>query len=808
MNDARSVALETTSDLIVVIDRSGRVVSTLGPSLTVTGYSEEALSGRRAIGLVHPDDRGLFLDYLAKHLEKPDAAQQLTRFRVMRPEGGWRHLVARAVNRRQDPRLQGVVLTLADESDLQEALSALRSSERRHEEVLGALETAVLVMDDSGTVVSANPAAEKIFASPRFEMTGDRPRGARILDDQGIELTAAQFPTRRALSTGQGRLGEIIGIERDGRTRWFSVDTTLVGSLVAAALTDVTVLHEEAAAAARSARRFRHLTARSGTALLVCESDGTVRYASDRAIELFGSELRELDGLCFDDLVLGEDLGTFNAAFDAAVHRPERRHTVEFRGGRHRPDGSVTHFEARFANLLADPEVGGVAITIDDVTERRQMAEVLAHQALHDPLTNLPNRSLFVDRLEHSLRRLQRGSGSVAVLFADVDRFKSINDGLGHSTGDRVLRTLAGRLRALLRPGDTVARFGGDEFVLLCEDTPPEAAMQIAQRITGLAEPISRSVNPYGDLRVTLSVGVAVTSDPDVVPSALLANADAAMYRAKEEGRSRAVMYDSSMETAAQGRMDTEMALRRALSEHELRIVYQPVVRLGDRRVIGAEALLRWENPRRGLLSPGDFISVAEDSGLIVPIGRWVMSEVCRQAVAWGGDGRSAPQVSVNVSGRQLSDPHFLESVRQELDESGLPASHLSVEVTENVLMADPETTATVLAGLKEIGVAISLDDFGTGYSSLGYLRRFPVDAVKVDQTFVGGLGRDQEDSSVVSAILGLAASLGLATVAEGVETQEQADTLTAMGCTLAQGYQFGPPVSPEQLGEQLAEAH
>jgi diguanylate cyclase (GGDEF)-like protein/PAS domain S-box-containing protein len=666
-----------------------------------------------------------------------------------------------------------------------------------------------VVMDRSGSVVTCNRSAEETFDRPRLDMDGDRPFGARVLDESGRELATDHFPTRLALESGRGQRGVIIGLERDGATRWYSVDTTLVGELVAASFTDVTNLREESVAAARSARRFRHITARSGNALLVCDADGTIRYANDRAAELFGPELVDLDGVCFDALVLGEDLATFNAAFETSVHRPERGHTVEFRGGRHRPDGSLTHYEARFTNLLSDDGVGGIEITLDDVTERRQMAESLAHQALHDPLTNLPNRSLFVDRLEHSIRRLQRGGGgAVAVLFADVDRFKSINDGLGHTTGDRVLRTLAGRLRALLRPGDTVARFGGDEFVLLCEDTEPDAAMQIAQRITGLAEPVSRSINPYGDLRVTLSVGVAVTSDADTTPSALLANADAAMYRAKEEGRSRAVMYDSTMESAAQGRMDTEMALRRALSEHELRVVYQPIVRLGDLRVVGAEALLRWDNPRRGMLSPGDFISVAEDSGLIVPIGRWVMSEVCHQAMAWSGEGRETTQVSINISGRQLSDPGFLQSVRQELDHSGLPGSRLSVEVTENILMADPDNTASVLAGLKEMGVTISLDDFGTGYSSLGYLRRFPVDAVKVDQTFVGGLGRDLEDSSVVSAILGLASSLGLETVAEGVETQEQADTLTAMGCTLAQGFQFGAPVSPELLGEQLAPAN
>ena len=809
-DEARSLA-GATSDLILIIDRAGRVTSCFGAAREVTGSPPEALSGSRAIGLVHMDDRGPLIDYLAKHLERPEKAQKLARFRVQAPDGTWRHLVARAANRLQDPRIRGVVLTVADETDLQTAMGALMASEDHYRSLLASLDVAVLVMNPDGSVVSCNPAAEALFAQPRAAMVGDHPSEARVVDEEGQDLPPAQFPTRVAMETGVTSRATLIGIERQGHRRWLSVDTVPLSvqgearPLVAASFTDITELREQSEAAARSARRFRRLTSRTGNALLVCEADGTLCYANDSAVDLFGPELRELDGICFDDLVLGEDLASFNATFDAAVHRPERTHSVEFRGGRHRPDGSITHLDARFNNLLADADVGGIVINVEDVTERRQMAEALAHQALHDPLTNLPNRSLFMDRLEHSMRRQQRGRAPVAVLFADVDRFKAINDTLGHSTGDRVLRSLAGRLRALLRPGDTVSRFGGDEFVLLCEDTTAEAAMVIANRITMLAEPISRAVNAVVDLKVTLSVGVAVASDPEITPGTLLANADAAMYRAKEQGRSRAALYDSTMQFAAQGRMETEASLRRALADHELRLVYQPVVRLDDRRVVGAEALLRWENPHRGLLHPGDFMAVAEETGLIIPIGQWVMGEACRQAAAWTTAGHPTPQMSVNVSGRQLSDPGFVDQVRREIDESGIDGSHLSLEVTENVIMADPDVSATVLAGLKELGVLISLDDFGTGYTSLGYLRRFPVDVLKVDQTFVGGLGQDAEDSSIVSAILGLAGSLGLATVAEGVETQEQADALTDMGCTHAQGFQFGRPTSAEELTAQMS---
>lgn len=471
-------------------------------------------------------------------------------------------------------------------------------------------------------------------------------------------------------------------------------------------------------------------------------------------------------------------------------------------------NGSWHHLVVRAANRLHDPWIRGLVLTVSDETDLREAltaagmraAERLAHQALHDPLTGLPNRSLFMDRLEHAIRRLSRQPGSVAVLFADVDRFKAVNDSLGHEAGDRVLRSLASRLQALLRPGDTVARFGGDEFILLCEGARTDTALAVAERITELSGAASRAASPTGELRVTLSVGVAVTDDARTVAAELLANADSAMYRAKAEGRSRAALYDATMRRAAQGRLETEASLRQALEAGELRLHYQPMVRLSDRSVVGVEALLRWENPRRGLLDPAEFMTVAEESGLIVPIGSWAISTACRQAAHWSRAWASTPLVSVNVSSRQLNEPNFVEEVRRDLEQSGITGGQLSLELTENALMANPEHTVTVLAELKELGVTISVDDFGTGYSSLAQLRRFPIDALKVDRTFVSGLGRDDEAASVVSAILNMANSLRLATVAEGVETAEQAEALSAMGCLLAQGYRFGRPVPPDEL--------
>jgi diguanylate cyclase (GGDEF)-like protein len=441
--------------------------------------------------------------------------------------------------------------------------------------------------------------------------------------------------------------------------------------------------------------------------------------------------------------------------------------------------------------------VATVASQLGTVIERKRAHERLAHQALHDPLTELPNRALFLDRLALGLARLRRKPSGLAVLFADVDRFKVVNDSLGHDAGDRLLVALARRLGDVLRPGDTLARFGGDEFAVLCEDVPEDGVVGIAERMLGaLEEPF---VAGGREVFVSMSLGVAVARDADQRPQVLLRDADAAMYLAKDRGRARFEVFDEAMRDQSSERLLLENALRRAPERGELRALYQPIVRLADGAMIAAEALVRWAHPELGLLEASQFVPLAEETGMIVPIGGWVLEEACRQAATWPGNGK-APAVSVNLSARQLSRTDLIDAVGAALEHSRLDPDRLWLEITESVLMDDADTAAATLERLRALGVHLCVDDFGTGYSSLAYLRRFPVDALKVDRSFVAGLGEDPEDSAIVEAVVSMAHSLRLSVVAEGVETDKQLARLRDLGCELAQGYYFAAPVPPAAL--------
>jgi diguanylate cyclase len=420
-------------------------------------------------------------------------------------------------------------------------------------------------------------------------------------------------------------------------------------------------------------------------------------------------------------------------------------------------------------------------------------------QLLHDPLTGLATRLVLDDRL----RRARRPGAGVAVLFIDLDRFKVLNDSLGHAAGDHVLQTIAQRLRGGTRQADLAVRFGGDEFVVFCEDVADAAAaFRIAEKLCALLrEPIE--VEGHAHV-MTVSVGVAFTADAASAADHLVRDADVAMYRAKELGSNRCELYDAAMHAGARRRLDVEEDLRGALERGELRLHYQPEVDLASGCVGAVEALLRWEHPTRGLLGPGEFICVAEESGLIVPIGAWVLEEATRQAAAWPGE---PVLVRVNVSARQLREPHFVATVQAALAASGLPARALCLELTESVLMEDLDHSAAVLRRLRALGTTLALDDFGTGYSSLAYLRSLEVDRLKIDRSFMAELDAAPAEQTIVAAIVGLARGLGLAVTAEGIETQAQLACVQRLGCDAAQGFLLARPAPPHAVEPLLRQA-
>jgi len=424
-------------------------------------------------------------------------------------------------------------------------------------------------------------------------------------------------------------------------------------------------------------------------------------------------------------------------------------------------------------------------------------------QLLRDPLTGLPSRLQFMSRLQGALARIERTGKQVAVLFIDLDRFKLVNDSLGHHAGDRLLLAVTERLRKAVRRHEMPARFGGDEFVLVCEDVAnDEDAVAVAERlIKALSLPFELDGH---QAFIAASVGIALTGDPDASPDDLVRDADAAMYRAKESGGGRWSIFDQIVRDRVVARQAIEGALRNAISEEQLVVHFQPEISVATGDIVGVEALVRWERPGHGMVSPGEFIPIAEETGLIVPIGEWVLHEACRQASLFD-DGRLV--IRVNVSARQLAEPGLAETVKAALISSGLPPERLVLEVTESVVLEDGDRSVAALQALREIGVGVSLDDFGTGYCSLSYLRRLPIDSLKIDRSFVRGLGHEADDDSIVTSVIDLARSLGVSVVAEGVETEEQLAGLRARGCDTMQGFLFAKPGPADAVAALMAKS-
>ncbi len=535
--------------------------------------------------------------------------------------------------------------------------------------------------------------------------------------------------------------------------------------------------------------------------------DGRLLEVNRAYAEIHGYRREDMVGMAIRDLTHPDDREENRVKIERLLAGDLDRFHLERRSLR--SDGRIAWVSLN-GSVVRDAQSEPVFMIgqIEDITERHALRDQLARNAVTDPLTGLANRKLFMEHLDMALAQAETRGRHVALMFLDLDRFKLVNDGIGHDAGDRLLQRVGQRLQHALRPGDFLARFGGDEFTVLCEVTGEEDVPEIVSRLrTSMATPVSEV---DFEQFVTLSIGVALSTTATMLPSALLRSADIAMYQAKRSGPGRYVVYSPDGDDDAGMSLRTSNELHRAIQESQLVLHYQPFVDVERLTVIGTEALVRWQHPTRGLLPPAEFVDLAEECGLMVDLGSWVLRQACRQGAAWAaaqsatGARHRAPSMSVNISPQQLAEPGFCEFVLSVLEETGYPADRLWLEITEGALLRDPTAAIAILRALRTLGVHLSIDDFGTGYSSLSYLKRLPVEALKIDRSFVEHLETGSDDRAIVEAIVALGRTLGLHVVAEGIERPGQAIELAARGCHVAQGFLYGRPVDPSVIGPSL----
>ena len=536
--------------------------------------------------------------------------------------------------------------------------------------------------------------------------------------------------------------------------------------------------------------------------------DGRLLEVNRSFAEIVGREPEELVGFDMRSLTHPDDIAPTEALIHALVAGETDR--IQFEQRYFHADGHVVWVSVN-GSVVRDSQGSPLFLIgqTEDVTERRALREELALIAVTDPLTGLPNRALFMEHLEQALQRAEATGRHVALMFLDLDRFKLVNDGIGHDAGDRLLRRVGQRLQRSLRSDDVLARFGGDEFTVLSEVADEREATEVVARLRqAMATPV---VEPDFEQFVSLSIGVALSTSATMAPSVLLRCADVAMYQAKHLGPGRVVIYEDTDDEDASRSLRMSNELHRAILDEQLVLHYQPFVDVNDLRLIGTEALVRWQHPDRGLVPPAEFIELAEECGLMVQLGAWVLREACRQGAAWAmaraeaGITGTIPVMSVNISPQQLSEPGFADEVAGVLRETGFPADRLWLEITEGALLRDPAAAIGILESLRSLGTHLAIDDFGTGYSSLSYLKRLPVEALKIDRSFVEQLDEGgADDRAIVEAVVVLGRTLGLGVVAEGIERPGQAFELAELGCNLAQGFLYARPCAPTAIGDYL----
>jgi diguanylate cyclase (GGDEF)-like protein/PAS domain S-box-containing protein len=772
--------VDLSVDMLSITTLDGRFV-VVNPAWSLTlGWAEGELRGRGAHELVHPDDRDR-TRALVKSLTRPGTEVRDAEVRLRHKDGSWRWVTWSA--RSDGDR----VYTIArDVTETRAAHKALRASEQRMRTLLENAQEGVWLIDADDRISFANARLADMFGYRIEEMVGRSMYD--FLDAGGRKLARERMQARRAgLSDSQ----ELRFTRRDGGELWVILsggpltdeDGNYAGTL--ALLVDITERRVREQALRASVERYRNILETTSEGVWMIDGDHHTTYVNRRMAEMLGTTVEGMLGRPVEEFLP-------NGQY---VRAPRGMSVREVR--LRRRDGSEM-WGLLSGNPLSNGNGGyaGALAMTTDITDRKRAEEALTHQAFHDALTGLANRALFSDRVDQALRRSDRGDTSAAVVFIDLDGFKAVNDTLGHQAGDALLREVAERLRSAVRAGDTVARLGGDEFAVLvgCSGDGADEARTTADRVLDvLAHPVELAGQW---VTISGSVGIAVAGE-DATGESLVRDADIAMYAAKVSGRGRSVVFDPDMRAAAVERRRLEQELAGALAADQFRLVYQPVVDLADQRVLGFEALLRWQSPTLGAVPPNRFVPVAEDLGLIDEIGAWVLREACRTAAAWRREHPAAADttMSVNVSAVQLTSPDLLYHVREALTASGLPASALVLEVTETALVSHPERAAESLSALRALGVRLALDDFGTGYSSFSYLQHFTVDVLKIDRSFVATITSDGEMPPIVRGLVDLGRALDLEVVAEGVESEAQRARLLDGRCVSGQGFLFAAPL-------------
>jgi diguanylate cyclase (GGDEF)-like protein/PAS domain S-box-containing protein len=793
-----STTLESTADGILVVGRNGTIESHNAKFVQMWGIPSEVLASK---------DDGQALAFVLDKLEDPDAFLKKVRDLYANPEAeSFDTLVLKdgrvferfSQPRRHSGRSVGRVWGFRDVTVTKRAEDALAEREKRFRALIENGSDGIALVAPDGAITYASPSSDRILGYSSEELVQLNAFELVHPDDLAAmgETTARLLTQPGASETNLRRFRH-----RDGSWRWLeSTATNLLHepavSAIVANYRDVTERKRAEEALRESEEQFRSIQESALDAIVTMNADGIITSWNPQADSIFGWTREEAVGRLLADVVIPErfrekhqhGLDGFMKTGEGPIINERTEVTAVDRAGREFP------VELAVVPLYRGDDVSFCAF-VRDISERKSAEETIRHLAYHDVLTGLPNRVLFEERLRIGLAQARRKREKIAVMFLDLDRFKLVNDTVGHTGGDQLLQEVARELSETIREGDTVARVGGDEFTFLLP------GIERAEDATIAAERILKRVRhpriiAGQEFRMTTSIGITVFPRDGHNAEVLMRNADTAMYRAKERGRDNYQVFTLAMKASLQEMLALENDLSHALERDELEVYYQPVMDIVSGKIVGGEALLRWQHPERGRVMPDEFIPLAEETGLIGPIGEWVLRTACKQAQAWRESGVGPLRISVNVSARQVEQPGLVQAVAGALAEAGLPPQHLHLELTEGAVMRQLESVTFTLAELREMGVGISVDDFGTGYSSLGYLKRFPIDTIKIDRSFVQDVTTDQNDAAIVTTVIAMARGLNLRVIAEGVETESQLNFLRENDCHEFQGFLLSRAVS------------